>query len=116
MAAVAPTKDWKVPVQPAISTHPAKTAGTGLTAQTAPMMSAMLAAGMGSPGIQGGVLELVLALTTGMTRAISPYATGPGLKYHNSGYISPAGFWHLVAIFGLIVLIALLAVGVPLLG
>lgn len=87
-----------------------------LTAQTAAMMPVMLAAGMGIPGIQAGTLGLALALTTGIMGVISPYATGPGLAYYNSGYIPPADFWRLGAIFGLIFLVALLAIGVPLLG
>ena len=86
-----------------------------LTAQTTAMMPVMLAAGMGIPGIQPATLALALALTTGIMGVISPYATGPALAYYNSGYIPPADFWRLGAIFGLIFLVALLVIGVPLL-
>ncbi len=87
-----------------------------LTAHTTAMMPVMLAAGMGIPGVNPGTLALGLALTTGIMGVISPYATGPGLAYYNSGYIPPADFWRLGAIFGLIFLAALLLIGVPLLG
>jgi len=87
-----------------------------LTAHTTAMMPVMLAAGMGIPGVNPGTLALGLALTTGIMGVISPYATGPGLAYYNSGYIPPADFWRLGAIFGVIFLAALLLIGVPLLG
>ena len=55
-------------------------------------------------------------MTTGIMGVITPYATGPGLAYYNSGYMTPADFWRLGTIFGLIFLAALLAIGVPLLA
>ena len=86
-----------------------------LTAHTSAMLPVMLGVGMGIPGMPTGALALGLALTTGLMGVISPYATGPALPYYNSGYIPPAQFWKLGAIFGLIFLAALLAIGVPLL-
>jgi L-tartrate/succinate antiporter len=53
---------------------------------------------------------MALALTTGIMGVITPYATGPGLAYYNSGHLPPADFWRLETIFGLIFLTALLAV------
>jgi L-tartrate/succinate antiporter len=87
-----------------------------LTAHTTAMMPMMLAAGMGIPGLSAATLAMALALTTGLMGVITPYATGPGLAYYNSGYIPPADFWRLGTIFGLIFLGALLAIGVPLLA
>jgi L-tartrate/succinate antiporter len=87
-----------------------------LTAHTTAMMPMMLAAGMGIPGLPAPTLAMALALTTGIMGVITPYATGPGLAYYNSGYIPPADFWRLGTIFGLIFLAALLAIGVPLLA
>jgi L-tartrate/succinate antiporter len=86
-----------------------------LTAHTTAMMPLMLAAGMGIPGLPAPSLAMALALTTGIMGVITPYATGPGLAYYNSGYLPPADFWRLGTIFGLIFLAALLAIGVPLL-
>jgi L-tartrate/succinate antiporter len=86
-----------------------------LTAHTTAMMPLMLAAGMGIEGLHAPTLAMALALTTGIMGVITPYATGPGLAYYNSGYLPPADFWRLGTIFGLIFLAALLAIGVPLL-
>jgi L-tartrate/succinate antiporter len=87
-----------------------------LTAHTTAMMPLMLAAGMGIEGLPAPTLALALAMTTGIMGVITPYATGPGLAFYNSGYITPADFWRLGTIFGLIFLVALLAIGVPLLA
>jgi L-tartrate/succinate antiporter len=87
-----------------------------LTAHTTAMMPMMLAAGMAIPGLPAPTLAMALALTTGIMGVITPYATGPGLAYYNSGYIPPGDFWRLGTIFGLIFLAALLAIGVPLLA
>jgi L-tartrate/succinate antiporter len=87
-----------------------------LTAHTTAMMPMMLAAGMGIPGLPAPTLAMALALTTGIMGVITPYATGPGLAYYNSGYLPPADFWRLGTIFGLIYLAALLGIGVPLLA
>lgn len=86
-----------------------------LTAHTTAMMPMMLAAGMGIQGLPAPTLAMALALTTGIMGVITPYATGPGLAYYNSGYLPPADFWRLGTIFGLIFLAMLLLVGVPLL-
>ncbi|HEY2621445.1 MAG TPA: anion permease [Acetobacteraceae bacterium] len=87
-----------------------------LTAHTTAMMPLMLAAGMGIEGLPAPTLALALAMTTGIMGVITPYATGPGLAFYNSGYITPAEFWRLGIIFGLIFLAALLTIGVPLLA
>lgn len=86
-----------------------------LTAHTTAMMPVMLAVGLGIPGLPADKLALALALTTGIMGVITPYATGPGLAYYESGYLPAADFWRLGTIFGLIFLGALLLVGVPLL-
>ena len=44
---------------------------------------------------------------------ITPYATGPGLAYYESGYLPSALFWRLGTIFGFICLGALLVIGIP---
>lgn len=87
-----------------------------LTAHTTAMMPLMLAAAISIPGMPVATVALALALTTGLMGVISPYATGPALPFYNSGYIPPAQFWRLGAIFGLIFVAALLLVGVPLLA
>jgi L-tartrate/succinate antiporter len=86
-----------------------------LTAHTSAMFPVMLGVGMGIHGLPADKLALALALTTGIMGVITPYATGAALPYYNSGYIRPAAFWGLGAIFGAIFLAALLGIGVPLL-
>jgi L-tartrate/succinate antiporter len=86
-----------------------------LTAHTSAMMPVMLAVGLGIPGVPADKLALALALTTGIMGVITPYATGPGLAYYESGYLPSGDFWRLATIFGLIFLGALLAIGVPIL-
>jgi di/tricarboxylate transporter len=75
----------------------------------------MLAVGSGIPGVPPGKLALALALTTGIMGVITPYATGPGLVYYQSGYIPSLHFWKLGTVFGLLFLAALLLIAVPLL-
>jgi len=86
-----------------------------LTAHTTALLPVMLAVGLAIPGLPADELSVALALTTGIMGIITPYATGAALPYYNSGYISPPEFWRLGAIFGVIFLAALLAIGVPLL-
>ncbi len=86
-----------------------------LTAHTSAMFPVMLAVGMGIPGMDPGKVAMALALTTGIMGVLSPYATGAGLPYYNSGFIRPAEFWRLGLIFGLISLSFLLLIAVPLL-
>lgn len=87
-----------------------------LTAHTTAMMPMMLAAGLAIPGLSATTLAIGLAMTTGIMGILTPYATGAALPYYNSGYLTPAQFWRLGAIFGVIFLAALLLVGVPLLA
>src|ERR1051326_8630906 len=84
-----------------------------LTAHTTAMMPMMLAAGLAIPGLHPATLAIALAMTTGIMGILTPYATGAALPYYNSGYLTPAQFWRLGAIFGAIFLAALLLVGGP---
>jgi L-tartrate/succinate antiporter len=86
-----------------------------LTAHTTAMLPVMLAVGLGIPGVPADKMALALALTTGIMGVITPYATGPGLAYYESGYLPSGDFWRLATIFGFIFLAALLFIGVPLL-
>ncbi len=87
-----------------------------LTAHTTAMLPMMLAAGLAIPGLSAPALAMGLALCTGLIGVLTPYATGAALPYYNCGYLTPAQFWRLGAIFGLIFLAALLGIGVPLLA
>lgn len=87
-----------------------------LTAHTTAMMPMMLAAGLSIPSLDPKTLALGLAMVTGIMGVLTPYATGAALPYYNSGYITPAQFWRLGAIFGLIFLAALIGIGIPLMA
>jgi L-tartrate/succinate antiporter len=86
-----------------------------LTAHTSALLPVMLAVGSSIPGVAAGKLAMALALSTGIMGVITPYATGPGLVYYQSGYIPAIQFWRLGTLFGAIFLAALLLIGVPLL-
>jgi L-tartrate/succinate antiporter len=84
-----------------------------LTSHTSAMLPAMLAVGMGIPGMPVKQLALLLVLTHGIMGVITPYATGPAPVYYGAGYIPAKDFWRLGAIFGVIFLAALLAISAP---
>ncbi|MGO2148233.1 anion permease [Halomonas sp.] len=44
---------------------------------------------------------------------MTPYGTGPSPVYYGSGYLPSALYWRLGAIFGLLFLVAWLAIGLP---
>ncbi|WP_415843655.1 anion permease [Vreelandella rituensis] len=76
-------------------------------------MPVMLAAASGIPGIDMHMFVLMLLPTLGIMGILTPYATGPSPVYYGSGYIPGPLYWRLGAIFGLVFLVAWLAIGVP---
>jgi L-tartrate/succinate antiporter len=84
-----------------------------LTAHTAVVLPAMLAAGTSYPGMPVKVFALMLAYSIGLMGVITPYATGPAPVYFGSGFIPRRDFWILGFVFGLIFLTVLLGVGLP---
>jgi L-tartrate/succinate antiporter len=86
-----------------------------LTAHTAALMPVMLGVGAGLPGVPMETLALGLAMTTGLMGVITPYATGPGMAYYESGYLPSLDFWRLGTVFGFVFLGTLLLLGIPML-
>jgi len=86
-----------------------------LTAHTTTLLPVLLNVGASLPGMPVKRLALALALSTGLMGVITPYATGAGLAYYESGYLPSTDFWWLGAAFGVIFLGALLFIGLPLL-
>jgi L-tartrate/succinate antiporter len=84
-----------------------------LTAHTAVVFPALLAAGASFPGMPVKVFALVLAYSIGLMGVLTPYATGPAPVYFGSGFIPRKDFWILGFVFGLIYLGVLLGVGLP---
>ncbi|MBL8702038.1 MAG: DASS family sodium-coupled anion symporter [Alphaproteobacteria bacterium] len=85
------------------------------TAHTTAMLPVMLATLAGMPALPQGPTAMLLALSAGLMGVITPYATGPAPVYAGCGYISTGAFWRLGAVFGLLYLGSLLALGAPLL-
>ncbi|WP_280140896.1 anion permease [Halomonas daqiaonensis] len=84
-----------------------------VTAHTTALLPVMLAAASGIPGIDMHMFVLMLLPTLGIMGILTPYATGPSPVYYGSGYIPGPLYWRLGAIFGLVFLLAWLAIGVP---
>ena len=86
-----------------------------LTAHTTAMLPVFLAAGAAVPGMNVGMLALLMAYSLGIMGIITPYATGPSPVYFGSGYIERKDFWTLGLIFGVIFLAVFLIVSTPML-
>ena len=84
-----------------------------ITAHVTAMLPVMLAVGLGIPEMPMQTFALLLAMTLGLMGILTPYATGPSPVYYGSGYVPVRDFWRLGAIFGVIYIAALLAIGVP---
>ena len=84
-----------------------------VTAHVTAMIPVLLAIASTIPGIDMRTLALGLCLQLGIMGIITPYATGPSPVYYGSGYLPPADYWRLGAIFGLIFFLVFLVVGVP---
>lgn len=84
-----------------------------ITAHVTATLPVMLAVGATIPGMPMQAYALLLCLTLGIMGIVSPYGTGPSPVYYGSGYLPAADFWRLGAIFGLIFIVVLLAIGVP---
>jgi len=84
-----------------------------ITAHVTAMLPIMLAVGMGVPGMDVRLFAMLLMFTLGIMGILTPYATGPSPVYYGSGYIPARDYWRLGAIFGVLFIVALLAIGVP---
>jgi L-tartrate/succinate antiporter len=84
-----------------------------LTAHTAAVLPALLAAGVSVSGMPVRVFALLLVYSIGLMGVITPYATGPAPVYFGSGFVPRKDFWALGFVFGLVYLAVLLGVGLP---
>ena len=84
-----------------------------LTAHAAAVLPVVLATGAAVPGLPLKAFALLLCYSLGLMGVVSPYATGPAPVYYASGFVSRRAFWLLGLVFGMIYLVALLAIGVP---
>ena len=84
-----------------------------VTAHTTAMLPVMLAVGATIPGMDMTQLALLLCLTLGIMGVLTPFATGPSPVYYGSGYLPAKDYWRLGAIFGVLFIVALIAMGLP---
>jgi L-tartrate/succinate antiporter len=84
-----------------------------LTAHATALLPVFLAAAIAVPGLPMKELAMLLCFTSGLSAALTPYASGPSAIFYGSGYIPQKDFWLLGFIFGLIFLSVYLLIGVP---
>ncbi len=85
-----------------------------LTAHTNAVLPLVLGVGVALlPANMVLPFALLLVYSLGLMGIISPYATGPSPVYYGSGFISRGDYWRLGLIFGVVFVVALLAIGLP---
>lgn len=84
-----------------------------VTAHVAAMLPVMLATAMAVPGLDIGLVSMLMCSTLGLMGVLTPYGTGPSPIYFGTGYISSREFWILGLVFGLIYFAAFLLIGLP---
>jgi L-tartrate/succinate antiporter len=82
-----------------------------ITAHVTALLPVILTVGSTVPGLPMRQFTMLLMLSLGIMGVLTPYATGPSPVYYGSGFIPPAHYWRLGAVFGAIFLIALLMIG-----
>jgi L-tartrate/succinate antiporter len=85
----------------------------GITAHATAVAPVMLAAAAGVDGLPIRPFVLLLGFSLGIMGVLTPYATGPAPLYYGCGFIARGDFWRLGALFGLLFLTTLLAIGAP---
>jgi L-tartrate/succinate antiporter len=82
-----------------------------ITAHVTALLPVILTVGSTVPGLPMRQFTMLLMLSLGIMGVLTPYATGPSPIYYGSGFIPPADYWRLGAMFGAIFLMALLMIG-----
>ncbi len=84
-----------------------------VTAHATALLPVVLTAVVAIPDLPITVVALSLSYTLGLMGIITPYATGSAPLYYGSGYISHRDFWTLGLRFGVLYLVAVLALELP---
>ena len=84
-----------------------------LTAHATALLPVFLTAVVAVPNMPLKLVAMLLCYTSGFSCLLTPYASGPSAIYYGSGFILRKDFWRLGAIFGLILLLFLLFLGLP---
>lgn len=87
-----------------------------LTAHATALLPVFLAAALTVKGLPMKQLSVMLCYTSGLSAALTPYASGPSAIFYGSGYLPTRAFWRLGLVFGLIFLAVYFAIGMPYLG
>jgi L-tartrate/succinate antiporter len=87
-----------------------------LTAHATALMPVFLAAALTVKGLPMKELAMLLCYTSGLSAALTPYASGPSAIFYGSDYVPSRDFWRLGLLFGAIFLVVFLGIGVPYLG
>lgn len=87
-----------------------------LTAHVTALMPVFIAAALTVKGLPMKQLSLMLCYTSGLSTALTPYASGPSAIFYGSGYLPTREFWRLGFMFGVIFLAVFLGIGMPYLG
>lgn len=83
------------------------------TAHVTALMTIFLVTGRGIIGINYTLLVYLLLYTLGIMGILTPYGTGPSPIWYGLKYIPSKTFWLLGALFGILFITLLLAVGIP---
>jgi L-tartrate/succinate antiporter len=84
-----------------------------LTAHATALLPVVLTSVVALADLPITVVALSLSYTLGLMGIITPYATGSAPLYYGSGYISHRDFWTLGLRFGVLYLVAVLALELP---
>jgi len=87
-----------------------------LTAHATALLPVFLATALTVKGVPMKELAMLLCYTSGLSAALTPYASGPSAIFYGSAYVPTRDFWRLGLLFGVIFLVVFLAMGVPYLG
>jgi len=80
-----------------------------LTAHTTALVPVFLATGAAIPNLNLKLFGMMLAGSLGIMGILTPYATGPGPIYYNTGYIKRSTFWCLGTLYGVLFFAAYVA-------
>ncbi len=87
-----------------------------VTAHVTALLGLFITTAAGIAGVDLHQTALLLAMSLGLMGIITPYGAGPSPIWYGSRYVSPAAFWALGAVFGLLYLASFLLIAVPWIG
>lgn len=83
------------------------------TAHVSALLTLFIAVTAKIPGVDLQIVTLLMIQSLGIMGILTPYGTGPSPIWYGAGYIKSSDFWKLGFIFGIVYLIAFLAITIP---